>query len=62
MPLSMVMYIIFRSNHVLKNNLGKFHMVEIFLQSAPKKALMEVLESENQNLWHVISSFSPFDR
>ncbi|KAG0800420.1 hypothetical protein G6F22_002250 [Rhizopus arrhizus] len=40
---------------------GKFHMVELLLQSVQNEALYDVLQDTNQNLWHVISDFTPFD-
>lgn len=40
---------------------GKFHMVEILLQSAEDEALSEVLHHEGQNIWHVIADFKPFN-
>lgn len=43
----------------LKN--GKFHMVEILLQSAKDEALSQTLPSDGQNMWHIISDFKPFD-
>lgn len=37
-------------------------MVELLLQSVQNEALYDVLQDTNQNLWHVISDFTPFDR
>ncbi len=40
---------------------GKFHMVEILLQSAKDEALSQTLPTNGQNMWHIISDFKPFN-
>ncbi|KAI9257420.1 ankyrin repeat-containing domain protein [Sporodiniella umbellata] len=51
---------IFESIHDCLIN-GKFHMVELLLKSVQIDALSGILESKNQNIWHIISDFKPFD-
>ncbi|KAI9485555.1 MAG: ankyrin repeat-containing domain protein [Benjaminiella poitrasii] len=41
---------------------GKFHLVEVLLFSANSRALSETLVDQNQNIWHIIANFNPFDR
>ncbi|KAG0181661.1 hypothetical protein DFQ29_007537 [Apophysomyces sp. BC1021] len=41
---------------------GKFHLADILLQSSDDTSLSGTLEPGNQNLWHIISNFVPFDR
>ncbi|KAF7723583.1 hypothetical protein EC973_001824 [Apophysomyces ossiformis] len=41
---------------------GKYHLADILLQSADISTLSGVLKPANQNLWHIISDFTPFDR
>ncbi|KAI7902907.1 ankyrin repeat-containing domain protein [Cokeromyces recurvatus] len=43
----------------LKN--GKFHMVEVLLYSVDTYALSKTLSDEEQNMWHILASFKPFD-
>lgn len=57
---SIMLSIVIKYSHSSKFFVGKFHMVEILLESASDESLSQTLP-DGQKIWHIISDFKPFN-